>query len=128
MPGAGLLHLKCERRHRGGREPSSRVRAAVGGVRPERGGLSAGRRRDAIQGWARRREGDEGEAGEAVAKSKFEEPGNRRRGKKTEEQRGGKGPQRDQRPGRGTTVKILQVQGSWRVTRKHLEGRGPEAE
>lgn len=34
--------------------------------------------RDAIQGWERRRKGDEGEAVKTVAKSKFEKPGKRR--------------------------------------------------
>lgn len=49
----------------------------------ERGGWSADRERDAIHGRARRRKGDEGEAGKAVAKSKFEEARKRRGRKKT---------------------------------------------
>lgn len=35
-------------------------------------------RRDAIQGWERRRKGDEREAVKIVAKSKFEKPGKKR--------------------------------------------------
>lgn len=49
-------------------------------------------------------------------------------GRRQRSNEGERGPKGDQGPGRGTTVKILQVQGSWRVSRKHLEGRGPEAE
>ena len=78
MPGSGLLHLKREGKGRA----EQGMRAAVGGVR-RRGEaeVPADRGRDAIQGWARRRKGDEGEAGKALAKSKFEEP-KKRRGRK----------------------------------------------
>lgn len=47
----------------------------------EWGGRNADQGRVAIQGWARKREKDEGEAVKAVAKSKLEKP-RKKRGRK----------------------------------------------
>lgn len=66
---------------------------------------------------------------EAVAKSKFEEPGNRRRGRRQRSNEVGKeAPKGDQGQEGHLMGEDTAGSGSWRVSRKHLEGRGPEAE
>lgn len=78
----------------------------------------------------RRRKGDEGEAVKRVAKSKFEAL-RKRRGRKKIQVRAREegGPGGGKGPGKGTTMKILQVTGTkvggnqW-VIPKNLGGRG----